>query len=453
MPYFAQTNFPMNHASVEQTASLQYRLRTVGEAPHRFHLRRLADCDTAGWATCATEDAILSPPQNPTAKGSWSDPTDPCSSPGNWPPAPERRPAAKGFIVALAFALLLAGITEEEARAAENPIAVEKIFGPETPTGQYKHPSSITELDNGDLYLAFYTGAGEYASETRIYGSRLRKGSTTWSAPVTIASNPFYSMGNPAVWQAPDGVLWNFFVVRPGTTWSTSRTAAKISRDRGETWSDAFIVAWEAGMMVRSRPILLADGAYLLPLYHETGSDPDRTDPDTSSVFFRFDPKTKVWTESNRVKSRLGNLQAAVVETEPGRLLALCRRGGDYEPGEDGNVVRTESTDGGKTWTPGVETEFPNPNAAVELIRLRNGHLLVIYNDSPNDRTPLRAAISTDGGKTWPYRRNIAEGPGDFAYPTAIQTKDGRIHVTYTSDERTVLRRAIFPESAILATP
>jgi predicted neuraminidase len=383
----------------------------------------------------------------PAVKGGVSPP----GIPGSWPVS--RSFLNRRISIAITFALLVPLLLTLATRAAESPIAVEKIFGPETPTGQYKHPSSITELDNGDLYLAFYTGAGEYATETRIYGSRQRKGSTAWSAPVVIASNPFYSMGNPAVWQAPDGVLWNFFVVRPGTTWSTSRTAAKISRDRGETWSDAFIVAWEAGMMVRSRPILLADGAYLLPLYHETGSDPDRTDPDTSSVFFRFDPKTKQWTESNRVKSRLGNLQAAVVETEPGRLFALCRRGGDYEPGDDGNVVRTESTDGGKTWTPGVETEFPNPNAAVELIRLRNGHLLFLYNDSPNDRTPLRAAISTDGGKTWPHRRNIAEGPGDFAYPTAIQTKDGRIHVTYTSDERTVLRHAVFPESAILTAP
>jgi predicted neuraminidase len=354
-----------------------------------------------------------------------------------------------GIALAALIASLL-GTAPAPAASSASAIAVEKVFGPETPTGPYKHPSSVAELDNGDLFLAFYGGAGEYATETRVFGSRLRKGSRAWSAPVVIAGNPFYSMGNPVVWQAPEGTLWLFFVVRPGATWSTSRIAAKISRDRGESWSDAFVVSWEAGMMVRSRPILLADGAYLLPIYHETGTDTEKTAPDTSSLFLRFDPATKTWTESNRVFSRLGNLQPAVVELEPGRLLALCRRGGDYEPGDDGNVVRTESSDGGRTWSPGVETDFPNPNAAVELIRLRNGHLLFLYNDSPNDRTPLRAAISTDGGKTWPHRRNVAEGPGDFAYPTALQAKDGRIHVIYTSDERTTIRHAVFPESAIL---
>jgi predicted neuraminidase len=370
----------------------------------------------------------------------------------SWLPAgvPINRWRRRWAWVGVLFGTLLANF-QTTSTAAELPaIATEQIFGPETSTGPYKHPSTITELDNGDLLLAYYGGAGEYAKETTVFGSRLKRGETKWSAPVPIASNPFYSMGNPVLWQAPDSRLWLFYVVRPGSTWSTSRTAAKVSKDRGLSWSDAFIVAWDAGMMVRSRPILLADGTYLLPVYHETGSDPERTAPDTSSVFLRFDPATSTWTESNRVRSRMGNLQAAVVELSPGNLFALARRGGDYEPGDDGNVVRMESRDGGKTWSEGVETEFPNPNAAVELIRLKNGHLLFVYNDSPTDRTPLTVAISTDGGKTWPHRRNIAEGPGDFAYPTAIQTKDSRIHITYTSDERTVIRHATFPESAIL---
>ncbi len=67
--------------------------------------------------------------------------------------------------------------------------------------------------------------------------------------------------------------------------------------------------------------------------------------------------------------------------------------------------------------------------------------------DQPN---PLAAAISTDNDKGYPYRRNIAEGAGSFAYPVAIQTEDGRIHVIYTSDGRTIINHAAFDESAIL---
>jgi len=341
-------------------------------------------------------------------------------------------------------------ISSRAADKAANEIRTEKVFGPETPTGTYKHPASMTELKNGDLYLAYYGGQGEYAVETSVFGSRLAKGSSTWTKPEAIARNPVHSMGNPVVWEASDGVVWLFFVVRPGATWSTSRIMAKISRDGARTWSEPFVVTWEAGTMVRSRPITLADGSYLLPIYHETGADPEFTAPDTSSLFLRFNPSTKEWTESNRVRSRIGNLQPAVVQLSDTHLLAFCRRGGDYEPGNDGNVVRTESNDGGKTWSPGTETEFPNPNAAVELIRLRNGHLLFVYNNSANDRTPLTAAISTDNGQTFPYKRNIAEGDGDFAYPSAIEAQDGLIHITYTSDERTVIRHAVLKEEAIL---
>ena len=331
-------------------------------------------------------------------------------------------------------------------------IKIEKIFGPETKTGDYKHPSCITELQNGDLYLTYYGGEGEYAQATSVFAARLKKGSRRWTEPVAIARNPFQSMGNPVVWQAPDGRVWLFFVVRPGETWSTSRIMAKVSQDLGNTWSDSFVLVWQEGSMVRGRPIVLDNGDYLLPVYHEMGKDTEFVPPDTTSFFIRFEVARKRWTESTHIRSRLGNLQPAVVQLSGDHLLAFCRRGGDYEPGNDGYVVRSESHDGGRSWSAGQETEFPNPNAAVELIKLRSGNLLFIFNDSMDERSPLTAAISTDLGRTFPSRRNLAEGRGSFAYPTAIQTRDGKIHVTFTSDERTVIRHAIFEESAILGS-
>lgn len=331
--------------------------------------------------------------------------------------------------------------------AARADLVITKIFGPETPTGRYKHPTTLTELDNGDLLIAYYGGGGEYEKQTAVYGSRLARGQQEWTPPTILASNPMYSMGNPVLWQAPDHRVWLFFVVRPGETWSTSRVGAKVSDDRGLTWSDTFMVTFDEGTMVRSRPILLSDGHYLLPIYHETGADTEFTAPDTGSVFLRFDPAKYTWSRSEKVLSRMGNLQASVVELEPGHLLALCRRGGDYEPGKDGFVVRTESRDAGLTWSPGVETDFPNPNAAVDLLKLRSGALLFLYNHSMDERSPLRAVLSTDGGRSWTRQLDLASGPGSFSYPTAIQSQDGKIHVTFTSDERTVIRHAVFEEA------
>lgn len=333
--------------------------------------------------------------------------------------------------------------------AAAADIQTEKVFGPETRTGPYKHPASVTELLNGDLYLVYYGGKGEYANDTAVYGSRKRRGEG-WSAPVVIAHDPFRSAGNGVIWQAPDGVLWLFYVIRFGDTWSKSRIAAKISHDYGDTWSDSSLIGLEEGMMVRGRPILLASGEYLLPVYVETGEDREEVGADSVSTFLGYNPKKREWRRLGSIRSAKGNIQPAPVEVAPGHLIAYCRRGGGYGPVKDGYIVRAESRDGGVTWTEGKDSAFPNPNSAVDFIRLKNGHLLLVYNDSMSRRTPLRVAISTDGDKTYAFRRNIAEGANDFAYPVAMQASDGKIHVIYTSDRRSTIRHAVFEESAIL---
>ncbi len=328
-------------------------------------------------------------------------------------------------------------------------ITIERVFGPEVP-GRYKHPSSITELESGDLYLVYYGGAGEYADDTAVYGSRRRKGTKTWTRPRVIADTPYRSEGTAVIWQAPGGRVWLYYVTRYGKTWSTSKIKARFSGDGAHSWSDSFIIAMTPGMMVRGHPIVLSSGDHLLPIYHETGHDTEMVGPDSTSLFLRYNPKTHVWTESARIRSRIGNIQPAVVEVRKDHLIAYCRRGGGYEGRPDGRIVRSESTDGGRTWSSGKDSRFPNPNAAIDFKKLQSGHLILVYNDSVVDRTPLTVAISTDQDGSYPYRRNIKEGEGSFAYPTVIQSRDGKIHLVFTSDERTVVNHAVFEEEAIL---
>ena len=334
---------------------------------------------------------------------------------------------------------------------AADDISIDRLFGPEIP-GKYKHPASITELDNGDLYVVYYGGEGEYEGDTAVYGSRLAKGSTEWTRPQIIADTPGRSEGNAVAWQAPDGLVWLFYITNYGPTWSTSRIKYKLSTDQAQTWTDSDMLAFELGSMVRGAPIVLNNGEYLLPVYHETGEDREQTASDTYSYFLRYSPTTKVWTESGRIISPNGNLQPAAVQITDDYLVAYCRPGGDFEPDPDRFVIRSESRDGGHTWSEGKDTKFPNPNSAVDFLKLQNGHLLLVNNDTNiGDRMPLTAMISTDNDKMYPHRRNIVNVPGDTAaYPVAIQTRDGKIHVIYTSEERSVVNRAVFDESAVL---
>lgn len=143
------------------------------------------------------------------------------------------RPAFAAILLLIAFSL--------HAQAADDGVSIERVVGPEVP-GKYKHPASIEELANGDLYIAYYGGDGEYAEQTACYGMRRKAGETKWSLPEIIADTPFHSDGNAVVWQAPDGLVWLFYVCRFGDTWSTSRIKGKIcatepTRGATRSWS------------------------------------------------------------------------------------------------------------------------------------------------------------------------------------------------------------------------
>ncbi len=58
----------------------------------------------------------------------------------------------------LAAVLLLVGFSID-AQAADDGVSIERVVGPEVP-GKYKHPATIEELANGDLYIAYYGGDG-----------------------------------------------------------------------------------------------------------------------------------------------------------------------------------------------------------------------------------------------------------------------------------------------------
>ncbi|MCA9041716.1 MAG: exo-alpha-sialidase [Planctomycetaceae bacterium] len=328
----------------------------------------------------------------------------------------------------------------------------ERVLDPTIPGGIYKHPATIEELPNGDLFIAYYGGEGEYKGDTAVYGSRLVKGSDQWTTPERIADTPDRADGNGVIWASPDGITWLFYVVRYGDTWSDSIIKYKYSKDNGHTWTDSEILTFDKGMMVRSQPIALNNGDYLLPIYHETGNDREIVGAESGSLFARLDPETMTWKFTDIVHSRMGNIQPSVVQVNDDHLIAYCRRGGGYGLVPDGFVVKTESHDGGHTWTPGEDTIYPNPNSAVDLIKLENGHLMFVYNNSfEGRRMPLVVRVSTDNGKTWPHSRIVVNKPEDSAaYPYFIQGKDGKIHLVYTSERRTVVNHMTFEESDIL---
>jgi predicted neuraminidase len=95
-------------------------------------------------------------------------------------------------------------------------------------------------------------------------------------------------------------------------------------------------------------------------------------------------------------------------------------------------ITQVESVDGGETWTDAVKTEVANPDAGISMTPLKNGHWVLVCNDSPLFRTPLSITRSTDEGRTWAKPLHLESNPGEYSYPSVIQSRNGKIHITYT---------------------
>ena len=136
-----------------------------------------------------------------------------------------------------------------------------------------------------------------------------------------------------------------------------------------------------------------------------------------------------------------GVIQPAIWEYAPGRLKMLMRatrRVGTYLPvnlGRHGLYLES-----------GAATELENPNSGLDAVRLTDGRVVVVYNPSQSDRSPLAIALSEDNGETWPYSRFLETEAGEFSYPAIIQSADGILHVTYSCWRNHIQHVTLEPE-------
>jgi predicted neuraminidase len=297
------------------------------------------------------------------------------------------------------------------------------------------HASTITELPNGDLLAAWYAGAYEKARDVAILCSRLPKGSSEWTEAEVLAKDPEGSEGNPVLFVDPKGILWLFYVTMYGGGWDECKVKCKKSLDDGRTWGETQILRDELGWMTRNKPIITKSGSIILPIYDEAGCN---------SMMMISKDGGDTWRVSGHILSDPGNLQPAVVELKNGTLLAYLRTWAK----EGGCVWRSVSEDGGYTWSQAQATKFPNPNSAVDMIRCRSRNMILAFNDTFRGRTPLSLALSQDGGASWPFRRVLERGPGEFSYPAIIQSKDGLLHITYTY-KREAIKHVVVSEEGL----
>lgn len=357
---------------------------------------------------------------------------------------------------------------------------------------QHVHSSSVVELPNGDLLCCWFQGSGERsANDVAIKGARLKKGETRWSEPFVLADTPDNPDCNPVLFLDNSNRLHLTWIVVMANQWESSLLKTRISTDylgAGApkwNWQDVILLkpgeefarsipeqfkklptpelAWggyapkyeaqiaaaakdpvkrETGWMGRIKPTILPGGRILLPLY---------SDGYNLSLVAISDDNAETWKPSLPIVGR-GNIQPAILRKKDGSLVAYMRDNGDAP----GRIQKSISTDNGYTWTPCEKTTLPNPGASVDALALNDGRWVMIYNDLEEGRYRLAVSLSEDEGATWKYTRYLENNrEGGFSYPSIIQSRDGKIHATYSyhvKNEKTI-KQVSFAADWIMEQP
>ncbi|MEA2062976.1 MAG: exo-alpha-sialidase [Gemmatimonadota bacterium] len=334
------------------------------------------------------------------------------------------------FKTLLAFTAGLSLVLAAGSQAEEQPLYRESFVFEGTALIPECYRPSLVCLPDGALACAWATGSGPRALDTSIKLSFQPAGESQWTEAHTIADDIGYPDNYPVLAGLPEGTLRLLYATLyrekrkapPGADLASWHMKYRDSADGGRIWGPDYFLVPESERVPCSSVVNLANGGLILPV----------TDiQNCSSLFLMSEDKGAYWKDLSRITDPAALVDPAVAELEPGRLVAMLR---PHENSElERFLWRTESNDNGRTWSEPRKTELKNPGGPAELLKLANGHLVLAWNDHALWLTPLTLAVSEDGGKTWPSRRNLETGKWDIREPGLIQTKDGHIHVVYVS--------------------
>lgn len=309
------------------------------------------------------------------------------------------------------------------------------------------HSSAVCTLPSGDLLAVWYGGSREGGKDVALYTARLPAGATRWSRPVRTIDRELAQaeldrvikkVGNAVVFPDRNGLVWLVYVTVSVGGWSGSAINVKISRDEGRTWGESQRLNCNPFLnlssLVRNKPIYADDGRIGLPVYHEMATK--------FPQILWLTPGQDGTLVDYRIRN-LGHapdlIQPSLVPVGGNRVLMLLRDGG-----ENRVLHIAHSHDNGWTWTEPEPTSLPNPDAAVDALRLRDGRILLAYNHAAQGRDNLQLAVSADDGRTWRAGPVIeAAANEEFSYPNLAEDHHGRIHLTYTW-KRERIRHAVF---------
>jgi len=351
----------------------------------------------------------------------------------------------------------------------------------------HNHAAFLQWLPDGTLACAWFGGTLEGRSDIFIHLATLAPGAAAWSPADRVTDDPDRSEQNPVVFVDPATRAPGLFhTAQPG-----GRQEECVVRFRplehgpdGTRSGEAHTLALPKGSFVRAQVTLRDDGAWMLPLFLCRTSPGARWTGSHDVAAVATSPDRGASWELVEVPDSTGCVHMTLVPLADGRLAAFFRRRqADF-------VYRSESADGGRSWSVPAATDVPNNNSSIVAIALRDGRVALLCNpvnaagsaarraslydelgeadDGRGDpvggvraiwgvpRAPLTLCLSEDGGRSFPWRRVVEDGPGtclsndaldgrnqELSYPAMVEGPDGRLHLAFTFHRRAIKHVAL----------
>ncbi|MBC8871970.1 MAG: exo-alpha-sialidase [Planctomycetes bacterium] len=349
------------------------------------------------------------------------------------------------FLLASSHPLIhdLAWAGDESLDTPPQPAIHHTIIELATKTTPRSDTASVAELAAGRLLVVYHkyeakSRSGHDDGLCRIWSKTSHDGGRSWVDPrmlVDVAPGDV-SVMMPALVKLRNGDLL-LICQRIHSPYGTRSTMLLFcSTDDGASFVEQSPI-WRqrADFPIQggaSSLVELKSGRLLLP-YHANG----REGVGLTAWCQLSDDQGKTWRQSkgNIELFKRGAMEASVAEFEDGTLAMSLRTqlGGPYF---------SRSTDGGETWSPAEATGLEGGESCTCLRRIPGTNdLLLLWNNSKyiprghhhyGERTPLRAAVSRDHGKTWRVVGTIADDPkAEYANLDCLFTSRGTAVITY----------------------